>query len=305
MCIGSVSLVYGLAVTTSSLVFAAEAYPQLKGPLLFLDLITLRMRRGTLAVGPQARDDSAVFRLPSEITEKIVQEVVAEELDRAENRFVKEILGVKNSSWWTWEDVKIGFEEDDWSIADKIFENFRPSAFLDDARQIVRFLSSLFYLYLLLAYDPPLQRMKRLLEAYGLALPPTSLRFLLERPETEVDLNAVTFITVATKAFEDGARYNSEHDRNSRNYDYLQEENFSPVSFYLPTKAHLRFLPFLRLFGLVPLKIDAVPPLPPVPRPANAHSWWTPPKGPQFRFTEQEAKEAQPGWKLHSSISVW
>ncbi|GAA5868234.1 hypothetical protein JCM8547_002287 [Rhodosporidiobolus lusitaniae] len=92
MCLSIASLVYGIPVRTSSLIFAAEAWPRLEKTLPFFDLVSLRISRGTLKVERQ-EGEAAVSLVPVEVWEMVKDEVVKIELWAAEMNFVKRYFG--------------------------------------------------------------------------------------------------------------------------------------------------------------------------------------------------------------------
>ncbi|BGP05340.1 hypothetical protein JCM10049v2_001145 [Rhodotorula toruloides] len=82
MCRAVTCLSYCIAVTTKSLVFAAEAYPKLEAPLRFLDLVSLRIRRGTLRTDPAVPD--TLECVPLEVWDGIRYELIKLEQEEAE-----------------------------------------------------------------------------------------------------------------------------------------------------------------------------------------------------------------------------
>ncbi|GAA6034981.1 hypothetical protein JCM8097_002127 [Rhodosporidiobolus ruineniae] len=92
MCLAVSSLVYGLPVRTMSLLFAAEAWPDLQPSFRFFHLVSLRLRRGTLS-----STSSAVQSLPVEVWNLVKDELVRIEVDEKEGAFVQRIAG--GQSW--------------------------------------------------------------------------------------------------------------------------------------------------------------------------------------------------------------
>ncbi|BGP29404.1 hypothetical protein JCM10296v2_001143 [Rhodotorula toruloides] len=87
MCRAVTCLSYCIAVTTKSLLFAAEAYPTLESTLRFLDLVSLRVRRGSLQIRSTAAASApAIGRLPLELWDLLRHELVELELLQAERR---------------------------------------------------------------------------------------------------------------------------------------------------------------------------------------------------------------------------
>lgn len=136
----STSIVYGTAVRLSSLLFAADAFPSLEPTLRFFDLVSLRFRTGTLEFERRGGVEPAVSRVPPEVWQMFEEELVADELEEADNLFSDEVIGDKHAGW-TWEEVTVGWVEDTWGIADRLYHNFRSSVFAS-ARQAVRLPSS-------------------------------------------------------------------------------------------------------------------------------------------------------------------
>jgi hypothetical protein len=109
MCELSTSLVFGLPVRTTSLLFAAYAFPHLQSPLRFFDLVGLRSRRGTLEVANKS-GTTAVGLMAAGVWERIKDELVKVELEAADCRFVNELYKTKEfdpklswrSEMWFW-----------------------------------------------------------------------------------------------------------------------------------------------------------------------------------------------------------
>ncbi|BGP00893.1 hypothetical protein JCM10021v2_004581 [Rhodotorula toruloides] len=88
MCRAVTCLSYCIAVTTKSLVFAAEAYPKLEAPLRLLDLVSLRVRRGTLRTNPAV----SLEYLSLDVWDSVRYELIELELDKAEERLGASLL---------------------------------------------------------------------------------------------------------------------------------------------------------------------------------------------------------------------
>jgi hypothetical protein len=83
-----------IAVTTKLLLFAAEAYPKLEPALRFLDLVSLRFRRGTLKVNDDDVESSisAIMQLPLELWDLVRYELIELEVFCAEQRIARGLL---------------------------------------------------------------------------------------------------------------------------------------------------------------------------------------------------------------------
>ncbi|GAA5868226.1 hypothetical protein JCM8547_002282 [Rhodosporidiobolus lusitaniae] len=90
MCINSTSLFYGVAVRTWTLARAVDAWPRLQPVSLFFNLVSLRLRCGTLSVSTESSKTSAIERVPIEVWELIKEELVDLELAEAEKGLIKE-----------------------------------------------------------------------------------------------------------------------------------------------------------------------------------------------------------------------
>ncbi|BGP05318.1 hypothetical protein NBRC10512_002238 [Rhodotorula toruloides] len=89
MCRAVTCLSYCIAVTTKSLLFAADAQSTLEPTLRFLDLVSLRTEQGTLKARlprPLELKASIVEQLPVQVWALIRRELVNLELERAEQR---------------------------------------------------------------------------------------------------------------------------------------------------------------------------------------------------------------------------
>ncbi|GAA6041296.1 hypothetical protein JCM8097_001323 [Rhodosporidiobolus ruineniae] len=84
MCQSVSTLVYGVPVRTMSLLFAADAWPDLQPPLRFFALVSLRARQGAFC-----STSSAVQSVPVEVWDLIRNELVSLELDDQECDFVQ------------------------------------------------------------------------------------------------------------------------------------------------------------------------------------------------------------------------
>ncbi|GAA5871878.1 hypothetical protein JCM8547_003295 [Rhodosporidiobolus lusitaniae] len=89
MCINSTSLFFGVAVRTWTLARAIDAWPVLKPAFLVFNLVSLRLRRGTLSVFTETSKTSAIERVPVEMCELIKEELVDLELAEAEKKLVE------------------------------------------------------------------------------------------------------------------------------------------------------------------------------------------------------------------------
>ncbi|GAA5868238.1 hypothetical protein JCM8547_002289 [Rhodosporidiobolus lusitaniae] len=90
MCINSTSLFYGIAVRTWTLARAVDAWPSLEPAFLFFNLVSLRLRLGTLSVSSASSKTSAVERVPVEVWELMKEELVDLELAEAEKALIEE-----------------------------------------------------------------------------------------------------------------------------------------------------------------------------------------------------------------------
>lgn len=70
MCYSTSTLIYGLWVTTSSLVFAATAHHRSRSPFLALELIARRRQSGEL------KSSSRIVDVPPEVWEVIKKELL-------------------------------------------------------------------------------------------------------------------------------------------------------------------------------------------------------------------------------------
>ncbi|KAK4701705.1 hypothetical protein P7C70_g4521, partial [Phenoliferia sp. Uapishka_3] len=73
MCTAETSIFYGVFVRAWTLIRAAKAYPRLAEPLLALDLIALRRRRGTLSSGFE--NGAGAERMPNEVWDLVRREL--------------------------------------------------------------------------------------------------------------------------------------------------------------------------------------------------------------------------------------
>ncbi|BGP05317.1 hypothetical protein JCM10049v2_001122 [Rhodotorula toruloides] len=90
MCRAVTCLSYCIAVTTKSLLFAADAQSTLEPTLRFLDLVSLRIRRGTLHIdGEGAASTSAMSRVPAEVWDVVRYELIDIDMRRAGQRLAK------------------------------------------------------------------------------------------------------------------------------------------------------------------------------------------------------------------------
>ncbi|GAA5885140.1 hypothetical protein JCM6882_007247 [Rhodosporidiobolus microsporus] len=75
MASATTTICYGVAVRTSSLLTAVEAFPHLQKSLSSFDLVSLRIKRGELKA-----ESRAVERVPQEVWDQVKKEVVSEVL---------------------------------------------------------------------------------------------------------------------------------------------------------------------------------------------------------------------------------
>ncbi|GAA5883049.1 hypothetical protein JCM16303_006809 [Sporobolomyces ruberrimus] len=92
MCTSKATVVYGLAVRSTSLYFAVDAWSRLKKTLPFFDLVSLRRRSGTLKTSVPSRR-VAVTKVPDEIWREIEFWLVREEVAVAEDKLVSNLRG--------------------------------------------------------------------------------------------------------------------------------------------------------------------------------------------------------------------
>ncbi|GAA5888787.1 hypothetical protein JCM16303_003012, partial [Sporobolomyces ruberrimus] len=85
------TVVYGLTVRSSSLVFASEAWGKLAKPLTFIGLILSRRRSDTLRT-QEPIGGSAITRIPIEVWEEVRTWLVREEVADAEHSLLSDYL---------------------------------------------------------------------------------------------------------------------------------------------------------------------------------------------------------------------
>ncbi|GAA5993644.1 hypothetical protein JCM5350_003043 [Sporobolomyces pararoseus] len=90
-CTAKATLVYGLTVRSSSLLFAADAWSRLKVYLPFFQLVYLRRRKGGL-VTVGSKSLGPVTRVPDEVWEQIRLSLIQEELVDSEIRLLEPLL---------------------------------------------------------------------------------------------------------------------------------------------------------------------------------------------------------------------
>ncbi|GAA5973282.1 hypothetical protein JCM11641_003050 [Rhodosporidiobolus odoratus] len=86
MCKARTNVLYGIAVRTSTLLFAIDAWPKLQGPLRFFGLLALRSRRRTFSAIGQA-----IERIPLEVWDMIKLQVAGSEVNDAEEELVGDL----------------------------------------------------------------------------------------------------------------------------------------------------------------------------------------------------------------------
>jgi hypothetical protein len=84
MCRSTFTLFSGLLLRTSSLLFAADAFPKLQGPLLALDLINLRRGNGLI----HTEVGGTVLSIPREIWDLSKMELTAIAVEEAEVQLI-------------------------------------------------------------------------------------------------------------------------------------------------------------------------------------------------------------------------
>ncbi|GAA5885035.1 hypothetical protein JCM6882_007204 [Rhodosporidiobolus microsporus] len=281
MCQSITSLLYGQAVRTSSLLFAADASPRLEPVFRFVDLVDLRLRRGEMdARGEEEGEQLAVGRVPAEVWELVRDKVVDVELGRAEKQFVKGMYGTRRS--WNW--VLEKWDDGWWDVIEAVEDTFQSPTDLGKSKAAVDLL----------------------LSAHALASPPDDLFLLKEDPVTWANPRSATFVTIPHPSLIDFRTSTLEARCGG---DYPNEHAFADVSFSVPPNVRQRFVSFIRLFHLEALQIDnqrppsiseASPTLPPPPKYPH---YGPSPDRPRFKFVPLELREVSPGWKLHTTCS--
>ncbi|GAA6041297.1 hypothetical protein JCM8097_001324 [Rhodosporidiobolus ruineniae] len=291
MCCSITSLVYGVPVRTSSLVFAVDAWPHLEPTLRFFDLVSLRLRRGTLSAAAAGQIlDRAVERVPWEVWELVRHKLVDLELDEADKRFLE---GDEDDEL-RWRDLLQQWGDPKYYWGDFIYEDFRELALFDEARE---------------------QRAKNLLDPFGLQLPPRGLLTFVENPDEWASPFAATLLTLAQPALPD---YLTSTQEAMCGGDWSADEHaLADISFSISSDARQRFLSLIKLLHLEPLEIEPSPP-PAIKdgleaekeerRKRKGKGRADQPKVEErrgkFKFLPVELEDVEPRWRLHTTCEM-
>ncbi|GAA5868303.1 hypothetical protein JCM8547_002313 [Rhodosporidiobolus lusitaniae] len=181
MCRSIAFLVYGIPVRTSSLIFAAEAWPRLEKTLPFFDLVSLRLSRGALKV-EREEGVAAVSRVSVEVWETVEDELVKIKLEEAEAKFCSDVLGLPNEWGWDWLVDECESDRPYWDSFNGLYEVFISMTFWKGEHG---------------------RRLERLLRHFGLSLPPSGLLYLVENPADYVSPCAATFLATPRPSLPD------------------------------------------------------------------------------------------------------
>ncbi|GAA5829012.1 hypothetical protein JCM11251_004097 [Rhodosporidiobolus azoricus] len=252
MCHSVASLLYGQAVRTSSLLFAADAFPHLEPVFRFIDLVSLRLRRGRLEARAEGGEDHlAVEKVPAEVWELVRDKVVDLELEEAEQVFVDEAL-VEGG---TWASVLEAWDKDGWSsVHDVVGEVF----------------------YVASDFAGRKEKVPGFLAAHGLALPPDGFFLLMEDPaKWRSDPRGATLLTLPLSSIPDVSFSLPSHARQRFvslirlfHLEPLQIDHFQPPSMSVggiprdpvPTRPRNVPSPNRPRFKFVPLELGEVNP---------------------------------------------
>lgn len=130
MCTAKATLVYGLTIHSSSLVFAANAWTRLSQTFNFFDLLMLRRRTGDL-ITRNKNGRGAVTKVPEEIWEEIKKYNVLEELAVSEDHFLSPLICNDSrcrvepapEAGVTWEQL-VDVDEEECAYTWNLFEEF-------------------------------------------------------------------------------------------------------------------------------------------------------------------------------------
>ncbi|BGP19008.1 hypothetical protein JCM10213_009283 [Rhodosporidiobolus nylandii] len=281
MCRAITSLVYGVPVRTSSLVFAVDSFPHLEAPLLFFRLISLRRRKGTFGT----EKPSAVERVPHEVWELIQHKLVDIELQRADERFFSEI-SAGTAGHGCWKNVLEAYSDDEYYWED-ILTSFDAGLFAQRRGE----------------------NTSKLLSQFGLALPAHFLRVILEDPDQWRSPYAATLLTLRGPALPDFCDSSLEADCGG---DWASDEHaLADVSLDIPADARLRFTSLIKLLHLEPLELENLSP--PAISEQEGKDYpktkFPPPvqhKRHLLRFIPVEVKDVSPRWRLSATCQyIW
>ncbi|BGP19015.1 hypothetical protein JCM10213_009276 [Rhodosporidiobolus nylandii] len=278
MCRAATSLVYGVPVRTSSLLFAVIAWPRLKRPFRFLDLISLRRRRDTFVTRTAEGTPSAVERVPSEVWDLIRHKLVDLELDKADAELFLELVKTPPRGEYCWRDIADSFEAAGggsvyWSA---LLQGMRGELPWTTTRR---------------------KRARSLLSPLGLRLPPTALLYLIEDPEDLVDPYSAIFLVLKNPSLPD---YRTSTLKATSGLDWAADEHgLADVSFEVPSDARQRFVSLIKLLHLEPLEIENAPP---PSLPADNHNGEdsdVDETNAPFKFSQLDLADVVPRFRLH------
>ncbi|GAA5909249.1 uncharacterized protein JCM6883_005820 [Sporobolomyces salmoneus] len=237
------TLGYGLTVRATDLVTAAQAWPGLRPTFRFFDLLLLRRRNGTLSSSGLLQ--GLIDKVPVEVWEEMKHWTVLAEMEDAEHRFLAPFLDWIDEDPKYW-DVEIPARKS-WDLIRNGIPGCRPQEWLHYSD----------------AYNDMLDEFKRgdatafapihrLVASFGLALPLS--RTITLDPQKWSDLDDVVLITTPSRVERDGSSYPTISAE--AGYDEQDEHTLVNVSLDLPRNANLRFVRFIRTFGLEVVEVS-------------------------------------------------
>ncbi|BGP00871.1 hypothetical protein NBRC10513v2_000995 [Rhodotorula toruloides] len=241
MCRAVTCLSYCIAVTTKSLLFAAEAYPTLEPTLRFLDLVSLRVRRGTLRVSSTAAASApAISRLLLELWDLVRDELVEVELFWAEQRIARGLL-CSNCQGTVPPNVAVR-----WTFP----QTAAACAACCDVQANFDGISD---------SESHKQSLRRLFKPFRLCLPtPLPIRPPTDPEENtslEADSRTATSIAIAP-SWTEGASNALSFGCDAGNYDEPDEQSVVDVYFRVPRSAKQRLKAVVRRYHLQPVQIS-------------------------------------------------
>ncbi|GAA5993863.1 hypothetical protein JCM5350_006820 [Sporobolomyces pararoseus] len=280
MCTAKATLVYGLTIQSSSLVFAANAWTRLSQTFNFLDLILLRRRTGNL-ISSNKEGRGAVTKVPEEVWEEIKKYNVLDELAVSEDHFLRPLICNDSRCRFkpapgagvTWEKL-VDIDEEECAYTWNLFEEF---ALANIATWTERTISDV----------------QELLSSFGLALP-THQPILTE--DDWADRAALALISAPTILRSGDSAVPLVEASCGQGAGGPDGHSIAGVSFNLPPDIDRRFKEFISLFQLqvIDLEINQI-----VPR-LTKDKIQRLSKDPRSEgVSTRVAKSIKPGWKLY------